>query len=162
VRFGRGMTTPNSPANAIDRRSDLLGEQDRILALTTRHRGRRRQPQFCCKSEGLAIGQAWDGNVYCCAILDCFSRMIVPRTFSTTPDAALVTRGQLGRRWQKPQWRNNSACRPRSGHPPIQSLSSRNRGSKRRGQMNRSESGRHPMVVVDPNSKYCSAYAGPT
>jgi putative transposase len=28
--------------------------------------------------------------VYCCAILDCFSRMIVARTFSTTADTALV------------------------------------------------------------------------
>ncbi|MGP4058275.1 hypothetical protein ACTWP6_26205 [Mycobacterium sp. 4D054] len=28
--------------------------------------------------------------MYCCAILDCFSRMIVARTFSTTPDTALV------------------------------------------------------------------------
>jgi putative transposase len=27
---------------------------------------------------------ARDGKVYCCAILDCFSRMIVARTFSTT------------------------------------------------------------------------------
>jgi len=33
---------------------------------------------------------ARDGKVYCCAILDCFSRMIVARTFSTTPDTALV------------------------------------------------------------------------
>ena len=33
---------------------------------------------------------ARDGNVYCCAILDCFSRMIVARTFSTTADTALV------------------------------------------------------------------------
>lgn len=31
-----------------------------------------------------------DGKVYCCAILDCFSRMIVTRTFSTTADTALV------------------------------------------------------------------------
>jgi putative transposase len=31
-----------------------------------------------------------DGKVYCCAILDCFSRMIVARTFSTTADTALV------------------------------------------------------------------------
>jgi putative transposase len=34
--------------------------------------------------------QARDGKVYCCAILDCFSRMIVARTFSTTADTALV------------------------------------------------------------------------
>jgi putative transposase len=34
--------------------------------------------------------QARDGMVYCCAILDCFSRMIVARTFSTTADTALV------------------------------------------------------------------------
>jgi transposase InsO family protein len=33
---------------------------------------------------------ARDGKVYCCAILDCFSRMIVARTCSTTPDTALV------------------------------------------------------------------------
>jgi len=33
---------------------------------------------------------ARDGKVYCCAILDCFSRMVVARTFSTTPDTALV------------------------------------------------------------------------
>jgi putative transposase len=33
---------------------------------------------------------ARDGKVYCCAILDCFSRMIVDRTFSTTADTALV------------------------------------------------------------------------
>jgi putative transposase len=33
---------------------------------------------------------ARDGKVYCCAILDCFSRMIVARTFSTTADTALV------------------------------------------------------------------------
>ncbi len=33
---------------------------------------------------------ARDGKVYCCAILDCFSRMIVSRTFSTTADTALV------------------------------------------------------------------------
>jgi transposase InsO family protein len=30
--------------------------------------------------------------VYCCAILDCFSRMIMARTFSTTADTALVNR----------------------------------------------------------------------
>ncbi|MGV0677987.1 IS3 family transposase [Mycolicibacterium fortuitum] len=30
-----------------------------------------------------------DGKVYCWAILDCFSRMIVVRTFSTYPDIAL-------------------------------------------------------------------------
>src|SRR4029079_15806079 len=34
--------------------------------------------------------QARAGKVYCCAILDCFSRMIVARTFSTTADTALV------------------------------------------------------------------------
>jgi putative transposase len=33
---------------------------------------------------------ARDGKVYCCAILDRFSRMIVARTFSTTADTALV------------------------------------------------------------------------
>uniref|UniRef100_UPI000A169E13 DDE-type integrase/transposase/recombinase n=1 Tax=Mycobacterium saskatchewanense TaxID=220927 RepID=UPI000A169E13 len=33
---------------------------------------------------------ARDGKVYCCAILGCFSRMIVARTFATTPDTALV------------------------------------------------------------------------
>nr|WP_237166498.1 IS3 family transposase [Mycolicibacterium hippocampi] len=33
---------------------------------------------------------ARDGKVYCCAILDCFSRMIVARTFSTVADTALV------------------------------------------------------------------------
>jgi putative transposase len=33
---------------------------------------------------------ARDGKVYCCAILDCFSRIIVARTFSTTADTALV------------------------------------------------------------------------
>jgi putative transposase len=33
---------------------------------------------------------ARDGKVYCCAILDCFSRMIVARTFSITADTALV------------------------------------------------------------------------
>ena len=33
---------------------------------------------------------ARDGKVYCCAILDCFSRMIVARTFSTTADTTLV------------------------------------------------------------------------
>jgi transposase InsO family protein/transposase-like protein len=33
---------------------------------------------------------ARDGKVYCCAILDCFSRMIVARTFSTTADTVLV------------------------------------------------------------------------
>lgn len=33
---------------------------------------------------------ARDGKVYCCAILDCFSRMIVARTFSTTSETALV------------------------------------------------------------------------
>jgi transposase InsO family protein/transposase-like protein len=33
---------------------------------------------------------ARDGKVYCCAILDCFSRMIVARTFSATADTALV------------------------------------------------------------------------
>jgi transposase InsO family protein len=33
---------------------------------------------------------ARDGKVYCCAILDCFSKMIVARTFSTTADTALV------------------------------------------------------------------------
>lgn len=31
---------------------------------------------------------ARDGKVYCCAILDCFSQMIVARTFSTTADTA--------------------------------------------------------------------------
>jgi len=33
---------------------------------------------------------ARDGKVYCCAILDGFSKKIVARTFSTTPDTALV------------------------------------------------------------------------
>lgn len=33
---------------------------------------------------------ARDGKVYCCAILDCFSKRIVGRSFSTIPDAALV------------------------------------------------------------------------
>lgn len=33
---------------------------------------------------------ARDGKVYCCAILDCFSKLIVARTFSTTADTALV------------------------------------------------------------------------
>ena len=33
---------------------------------------------------------ARDGKVYCCPILDCFSRMIVVRTFSATADTALV------------------------------------------------------------------------
>lgn len=33
---------------------------------------------------------ARDGKVYCCAILDCFSKMIVARTFSTIADTALV------------------------------------------------------------------------
>jgi len=33
---------------------------------------------------------ARDGKIYCCAILDCFSKMIVARTFSTTADTALV------------------------------------------------------------------------
>ncbi|MFB9781228.1 MULTISPECIES: IS3 family transposase [Rhodococcus erythropolis group] len=33
---------------------------------------------------------ARDGKVYCCAILDCFSKMIVGRSFSTTADTALV------------------------------------------------------------------------
>ncbi|MBU3064248.1 IS3 family transposase [Nocardia sp. NEAU-G5] len=31
-----------------------------------------------------------DGKVYCCAILDCFSKKVVGRSFSTIPDAALV------------------------------------------------------------------------
>ena len=38
----------------------------------------------------IAEHPARDGKVYCCAILDCFSRMIVARTFSTTADTALV------------------------------------------------------------------------
>ncbi|MDE1675532.1 IS3 family transposase, partial [Nocardia gipuzkoensis] len=33
---------------------------------------------------------ARDGKVYCCAILDCFSKLIVGRSFSTIPDTALV------------------------------------------------------------------------
>jgi putative transposase len=33
---------------------------------------------------------ARDGKVYCCAILDCFSKMIVARTFSTIADTGLV------------------------------------------------------------------------
>ncbi|MGW5105989.1 DDE-type integrase/transposase/recombinase [Nocardia sp. NPDC004123] len=33
---------------------------------------------------------ARDGKVYCCAILDAFSKMIVARTFSTIADTALV------------------------------------------------------------------------
>jgi putative transposase len=35
---------------------------------------------------------ARDGKVYCCAILDAFSKMIVARTFSTVADTALVNR----------------------------------------------------------------------
>src|SRR6476619_2534121 len=38
---------------------------------------------------------ARDGKVYCCAILDCFSRMIVARTFSTTADTALVNNAEV-------------------------------------------------------------------
>lgn len=34
--------------------------------------------------------QARDGKVYCCAILDAFSKMIAARTFSTIADTALV------------------------------------------------------------------------
>jgi len=158
---------------------------------------------------------ARDGKVYCCAILDCFSRMIVARTFSTTPDTALVnnavnmavaTRKRWGatilhadhgtqftswsfgenmRRWgllgsfgtvgdcfdnaamesfwarlqvellNTRKWATTfelagaiaddatatsvtSARRStkRSGHPPIQSLSSHNHGSKQRAQIN--------------------------
>ncbi|WP_189094707.1 DDE-type integrase/transposase/recombinase [Nocardia jinanensis] len=33
---------------------------------------------------------ARDGKVYCCAILDCFSKKIVGRSFSTVADTALV------------------------------------------------------------------------
>jgi putative transposase len=167
---------------------------------------------------------ARDGKVYCCAILDCFSRMIVARTFSTTADTALVNnavnmavanRNRRGQRFCTPTTELNSrrgvsartcnagACWPRSapsatvtttppwsrsgpgsrsnystrangrppwnwprpwpttsttsttsnavtatsvtsapqsskrsGRPPIQSLSSHNHGSKRRGQIN--------------------------
>ncbi|MGW0455894.1 DDE-type integrase/transposase/recombinase [Gordonia sputi] len=33
---------------------------------------------------------ARDGKAYCCAVIDCFSRRIVGRAFSTTPDTSLV------------------------------------------------------------------------
>ena len=53
---------------------------------------------------------ARDGKVYCCAILDCFSRMIVARTFSTTADTALVNNAvNMARGQQKPQGHNDSA-----------------------------------------------------
>ncbi|WP_461666725.1 IS3 family transposase [Gordonia sputi] len=33
---------------------------------------------------------ARDGKAYCCAVIDCFSRKVVGRAFSTTADSALV------------------------------------------------------------------------
>ena len=54
---------------------------------------------------------ARDGKVYCCAILDCFSRMIVARTFSTTADTALVNNAVNMAIDNKSQGRNDSARR---------------------------------------------------
>lgn len=55
---------------------------------------------------------ACDGKVYCCAILDCFSRMIVARTRSP-PRQTLPWSGQHGRGYQKALRRNDSARRSR-------------------------------------------------
>jgi putative transposase len=56
--------------------------------LVNRHFTATRPNELWCTD--ITEHQARDGKVYCCAILDCFSRMIVARTFSTTADTALV------------------------------------------------------------------------
>jgi transposase InsO family protein len=56
--------------------------------LVNRHFSATRPNELWCTD--ITEHPARDGKVYCCAILDCFSRMIVARTFSTTPDTALV------------------------------------------------------------------------
>jgi putative transposase len=56
--------------------------------LVNRHFTANRPNELWCTD--ITEHPARDGKVYCCAILDCFSRMIVGRTFSTTADTALV------------------------------------------------------------------------
>lgn len=56
--------------------------------LVNRHFAATRPNELWCTD--IAEHPARDGKVYCCAILDCFSKMIVARTFSTSADTALV------------------------------------------------------------------------
>jgi transposase InsO family protein len=56
--------------------------------LVNRHFAAARPNELWCTD--ITEHPARDGKVYCCAILDCFSKMIVARTFPTTADTALV------------------------------------------------------------------------
>ena len=91
------------------RKPNLIGVYTPVDLVNRRFTATRPNQLWCTD---ITEHPARDGKVYCCAILDCFSRMIVARTFSTTPDTAPgQQRRQHGRRQQTPKWPNDSACR---------------------------------------------------
>ncbi|MHA0290083.1 IS3 family transposase (plasmid) [Mycobacterium sp. C3-094] len=69
------------------RKPNLIGVYTSVDLVNRRFTATRPNELWCTD---ITEHPARDGKVYCCAILDCFSRMIVARTFSTTPDTALV------------------------------------------------------------------------
>ena len=69
------------------RKPNLIGVDTPVDLVSRRFAATRPNELWCTD---ITEHPARDGKVYCCAILDCFSRMIVARTFSTTADTALV------------------------------------------------------------------------
>jgi putative transposase len=69
------------------RKPNLIGVDTPVDLVSRRFTATRPNELWCTD---ITEHPARDGKVYCCAILDCFSRMIVARTFSTTADTALV------------------------------------------------------------------------
>ena len=69
------------------RKPNLIGVDTPVDLVNRRFTATRPNELWCTD---ITEHPARDGKVYCCAILDCFSRMIVARTFSTTADTALV------------------------------------------------------------------------
>jgi transposase InsO family protein len=69
------------------RKSNLIGVDTPVDLAKRRFTATRPNELWCAD---ITEHPARDGKVYCCAILDCLSRMIVARTFSTTADTALV------------------------------------------------------------------------
>jgi putative transposase len=70
-RPARNLIRVNTPCELVNRQFTATGPNERSCT-------------------DIIENPARAGNVYCCAILDCFSRMIVARTFPTTADTALV------------------------------------------------------------------------